>query len=88
MACYLTSGTFNLLRYLQELTMALQTAREACRVPLFLDLTSSHAVDTFLGYQRTQQIDMGQVTELGRRVKHINVGQNTDEWGRRTQQQK
>jgi len=41
----------------------LEAAKEARRVPLLLDQTESRSVDTFLGYQRTQQIDMPQVTQ-------------------------
>ena len=40
---------------------ALEAAKAGRRVPLLLDATSSHSVDTFLAYQRTQQIDMPQV---------------------------
>eukprot|EP00798_Chlamydomonas_sp_ICE-L_P031685 gene31685-6889_t len=39
--------------------------------PLILDLTSDNKVDTFLAYQRTQLIDVGQLTSSARSVEEM-----------------
>ncbi|KAG1671552.1 hypothetical protein FOA52_011274 [Chlamydomonas sp. UWO 241] len=57
--------------YLPDLSAALLRSNERSRVPLLLDTTAERSVDTFLAYQRTQAVDMPQLTASARTVEEI-----------------